>query len=432
MKFYDYQVSNWSKWHKVESLRKMWEKYHFEFISAIEDTCLFLAALFTYKTCRLLPYTFYYYNSDLSSTNTRNMETADRFYYAIAGFSNACDFIRLICSNNRLREDADRIIKERRDWMLIMLLQQKKMPKDEFVKCLSILREEAGHTNEIIKDIIYRRLKEAVIYQELVNTDNFRTLCSLTDLDYNEVVEYLKPYWVTSISSTGVRDSQRPLHFILTKTCNKKCSYCVNGKVPQGKIDSKAIANKLKVALEKWDKLYGLPRCICLTGGEPTMFDPEEFKEILDKYSDHLFHIYTNGYNIEGWKQFKNTTFQLHSIDGLVDPKWFTDLSIEKVCYVGNPGEPMFEAWKVLEKCHSKVIAIQAYESMKSAEKIDIERCRSVEGNWIVDLTQEGEIVSPCCSFEGKTKTGTIENRPCKKDSICDKCRSPFVNFCFD
>lgn len=302
MKFYDYQVSNWSKWHKVESLRKMWEKYHFEFISAIEDTCLFLATLFTYKTCKLLPYTFYYYNSDLSSTNTKNMETANRFYYAIAGFSNACDFIRVVCSNNRLREDADRIIQERRDWMLIMLLQQKKMPKDEFIKCLSILREEAGHTNEIIKDIIYRRLKEAATYQELVNTDNFRTLCSLTDLNYDEVIEYLKPYWRTPIVSTDVINSQKPLHFILTKTCNKKCSYCVNGKVAQTKIDSKAVANKLRVALEKWDKLYGLPRVISLTGGEPTMLDPEEFKDILENYSDHLFHIYTNGYNIEGWK----------------------------------------------------------------------------------------------------------------------------------
>lgn len=32
------------------------------------------------------------------------------------------------------------------------------------------------------------------------------------------------------------------------------------------------------------------------------MLDPEEFKDILENYSDHLFHIYTNGYSIEGWK----------------------------------------------------------------------------------------------------------------------------------
>ena len=74
-------------------------------------------------------------------------------------------------------------------------------------------------------------------------------------------------------------------------------------------------------------------------------------------------------------------------------------------------------------------MAVQNHESVGNVEKIDIERCRSVEGNWIVDLTQEGEIVLPCCSFQADIKTGTIENRPCKKDNICDNCKSPYSNF---
>lgn len=427
MKFYDYQVSNWSKWHKVESLRKMWEKYHFEFISAIEDTCLFLAALFTYKTCRLLPYTFYYYNSDISSTNTTNIETADRFYYAVAGFSNACNFIRLVCENNRLKEDAEAIIQERRDWMLIMLLKQNKMPKEEFIKSLNILREEAGHTDEIMKDIIYRKFKEDYWYQDLIVEDNFKTLCSILNLDYNKIIEYLKTFWEQGVHYSNIKESDSPLHFVLLKTCNQKCPYCVNGlEVSKEKFNSKEIAQKLEDALDKWDKLYGLPRVISLTGGEPTLLNPDDFEEVFEKYSNHLFYIYTNGYNLEGWKHFKNVLFELHSIDGLVDPKWFIDLSINRIVYVGFEKDPMLQAWQTLEKCHSKVRAIQAHSENKPNED-SIKKCQSVEGNWIVDLST-GE-VAPCWGYKGNLKLGTIENRPSKKDCNCKNCLSSFVNY---
>lgn len=224
-----------------------------------------------------------------------------------------------------------------------------------------------------------------------------------------------------------------PITFKLLNECNANCDYCA-GKdmikctkaVPAEQ--SKAIAQKALDAISKWEKLYGLPSHICLTGGEPTLLNPEDFKPIFDKWKDKRFIMYTNGLHYKDWECYDNLVFRVHCISGKVDPTILADERVQDYIYVGEEDTEMFKSWKDLAKHHPKITTVLTH-STKPIIPEDIESCRKVEGVWFVDLVNDD--VVPCCGLKLNPEAiGTIEKRPRKCDcTTCHLCTNPQDNF---
>lgn len=219
-----------------------------------------------------------------------------------------------------------------------------------------------------------------------------------------------------------------PVTFHLLHECTAKCPYCVNAKfgkfVKDGTgIDSKHIAEKLNAAIDKWDKLYGLPHSVTLSGGEPTLIDPEEMRVVFESHPETLFIMFTNGYNLKNWiDRFDNVIFRIHSIDGKINPLWLTSDKVQTYCYVGEPDDPVFKAWAEMKKKWPKLMTFTNILNRTNPSEEEHKLCRQVEGVWCVDVSVEGEpLVSPCCGFNNGVH-GTIENRPLKANIDCSNC----------
>jgi len=112
-----------------------------------------------------------------------------------------------------------------------------------------------------------------------------------------------------------------------TRICNMKCQYCFEfDKTPETeKIDHNLIMKRIDELLEdEWfnDRYCGIK--IDFWGGEPTL-NPVLIKTLIEKYVKNpkvLFHIYTNGYQMDGlynilktYKDYKKFSIQF-SYDG--------------------------------------------------------------------------------------------------------------------
>ncbi len=220
-----------------------------------------------------------------------------------------------------------------------------------------------------------------------------------------------------------------PITFHLLHECNQKCPYCVNAKygkwVADGSgIDSKAIAEKLNDALNKWDSLYGLPPMVTLSGGEPTLLNPDDMKGTFESHPDTLFIMFTNGYALDKWlaADIDNLIFRAHSVDGKIKPEWLENDKVQTYCYVGEPDDPTFKAWAQMKKKYPKLMTFTNILNKTNPSEEEHRLCRQVEGVWCVDVSVDGEpLVSPCCGFNNGVH-GTIENRPLKTDVDCSKC----------
>lgn len=231
--------------------------------------------------------------------------------------------------------------------------------------------------------------------------------------------------WDDSPSSTP-----RPLFFVWLDECTAKCSYCSNPNTKCVKAiseeQSKEIARKFEDALLRWEKLYGLPNTICISGGEPTLCNPEDFAVLFKKYKDIRFIICTNGFRMKEWHNFDNLVFRVHSLDGNVKPEILFDDKVVEYIYVDEKDTDKMKGWEKLAKLNPKIYPAQNLFH-KDINEDEIKSCRQVEGTWVVDLTKDS--VKPCLGNKVDV-IGTIEARPCKKDcTTCNKCTNASDNY---
>lgn len=227
-----------------------------------------------------------------------------------------------------------------------------------------------------------------------------------------------------------------PVTFHILHECNQKCSYCVNGKyskyVKDGScIDSAKTAEKLLDAMQRWDKLYGLPNIVTLSGGEPTLLDKEEMRKVFDAFPETLFMVFTNGYNLKDWLDaFDNVVFRVHSIDGKVNVEWLESDKVYTYCYVGeDENDTILKAWMKLKEKYPKILPLTNILKRTTYDQRLQDLCRKVEGVWCIDITVDEPLVSPCCGFNSGCH-GTIENRPHKYDvQTCSRCTNPTDNY---
>lgn len=225
----------------------------------------------------------------------------------------------------------------------------------------------------------------------------------------------------------------RPLFFVWLNECTLNCSYCSNKNKECVKSispeRSKAIAAKFEAALDKWKELYGLPNTVCVSGGEPTLCNPEDFAHIFKKYQDIRFIMCTNGFRMNLWHDFNNLVFRVHSTEGTIKPEILFDDKVVEYIYVDEKDTERMKGWEKLAKVNPKIYPAQNLFH-KDINIKEIESCKKVEGTWVVDITPENEpIVKPClgCNVDA---IGTIENRPHKYDcTVCNKCTNASDNY---
>ena len=163
-------------------------------------------------------------------------------------------------------------------------------------------------------------------------------------------------------------------------------------------------ADKLLDAMKQWDKLYGLPHFITLTG---VHFDKkEEMRKVFEAFPSKVLIVECKDDITKEWLDaFDNAVFRVYSTDGKVDVT-------------------LLENDKVYEyHCDNAEALSKKYPKVKCASKnknVDVELCKKVGGVWIIDDIDD---VRPCTNSDYR---GTIENRPYKCDvKTCSQCTNP-------
>ena len=155
--------------------------------------------------------------------------------------------------------------------------------------------------------------------------------------------------------------------------------------------------DKLLDAINKWDKLYGLPHFITLKSIS------EEMRKVFEAYPNNLFIIECSDNIAKEWLDaFDNVVFIVISTDTKVDVELLENDKVYEY-YLNDCSEAFCKKYPKV-KCTSK------------NKNVDVELCKKVEGIWVVDDIDD---VHPCTNSDLK---GTIEKRPYKCDVDCSQC----------